>query len=334
MGIEDLLGFGKASEKLINVVSAACGTLYRPLGIRREAAAKADEIRLLGNASAEAEAAKIRIVGLANAEQNILVADTDIEILHRAKARLITREIQRQSNIENIVEIALSALPEEVSEEPVEDDWRVRFFNVAEDITDAEMQTLWGKILAGEVARPGRFSLRTLDVLRNLSKHEAEVFQRACGLAFTRGWMARLIPTTNTFEAMRPGSSALDFKEFGLTLDHLLTLMSAGLLAPGDALTTSFPKKENRVDETKQQVVVVNNGIPIVLEAPLGIPLTFESYVFSTAGKELKELIEPSPNIEYLRLLAKGLRLKNISMYRSRHVGESEFVDIAFREDF
>ena len=334
MGIEDLLGFGKASEKLITVVSAAFGTLYRPLGIRREAAAKADEIRLLGQASAEVEAERILLVGLANAEQNILAADTDIEILQRAKKRLIAREVQRQSNIENIVEIALAELPEQVSEEPVEDDWRVRFFNIAEDITDADMQILWGKILAGEVASPGRFSLRTLDILRNLSRHEAEVFQRACGLAFTRGWMARLIPTTNSFHAMQPGSSALDFKEFGLTLDHLLTLMSAGLLAPGDALTTSFPTKENRTDETKQQAVVPNNGIAVVFEAPLGIPLTFESYVFSTAGKELKELIEPNPNIDYLRLLAKGLRLRNINMFRSRFIGESKFVDIAFREGF
>lgn len=70
------------------------------------------------------------------------------------------------------------------------------------------------------------------------------------------------------------------------------------------------------------------------LSYQIGTPLTFESYVFSTAGKELKELIAPSPNIEYLRLLAKGLRLKNIQMHRSRYVGESELVDIAFREDF
>lgn len=333
MGIEDLLGFGKASEKLITVVSKACGTLYRPVGIRREASAKAYEIRLLGKASAEAEAEKVRIVGLANAEQNILAADTDIEIFERAKKRLITREIRRQTNIENIVEIALAELPEQVSEDPVEDDWQVRFFNTAEDITDSDMQTLWGKVLAGEVASPGRFSLRTLDILRNLSKHEAEVFQRACGLAFTRGWIARLIPTTSPFEAMQPGSSELDFKEFNLTLDHLLSLMSAGLLTPGDRLTSSFPENRNHLNETKQQVVVPNNGIPILFEAPLGIPLTFESYVFSTAGKELKELIEPNPNIEYLRLLAKGLRLKNINMYRSRYIGESELVDIAFRED-
>ena len=38
------------------------------------------------------------------------------------------------------------------------------------------MQLLWAKVLAGEIKEPSSYSLRTLDVLRNISKEEAEYF--------------------------------------------------------------------------------------------------------------------------------------------------------------
>ncbi|MCD8030130.1 MAG: DUF2806 domain-containing protein [Bacteroides sp.] len=68
------------------------------------------------------------------------------------------------------------AAKKEVSEQPVDPDWSARFFDYAQDISDETIQVIWGKILAGEVERPGRFSKRTLAVLRNLSKSEGEYF--------------------------------------------------------------------------------------------------------------------------------------------------------------
>lgn len=56
-------------------------------------------------------------------------------------------------------------------------DWFVRFFEDAGNISDEKMQELWAKVLAGEIKQPGSFSLRTLDVLRNLSSEEAETLQ-------------------------------------------------------------------------------------------------------------------------------------------------------------
>jgi len=179
VGVDDLAGFGKATEKLIGEISKGIGTLYRPRAIRKEAEAKAYETKLLGKASAEAEAEKVRAVGLAEAEKKLVLANVDQGILDRAKARLVLREVQRQQNIENISEEALKVLPTDVSPTPLSDDWRTRFFNIAEDVGDEEMQKIWGKLLAGEVTQPGSYSLRALEVLRNMSKGDAEAFQKA-----------------------------------------------------------------------------------------------------------------------------------------------------------
>lgn len=66
-------------------------------------------------------------------------------------------------------------------------DWFVRFFEDAGNISDEEIQELWAKVLAGEIKQPGSFSLRTLDVLKNLSKSEAEIIQVLASYAIRMG---------------------------------------------------------------------------------------------------------------------------------------------------
>lgn len=62
-------------------------------------------------------------------------------------------------------------------------DWFIRYYEASGNISDKEMQILWAKILAGEIEEPSSYSLRTLDVLRNISKEEAERFIKICNTA-------------------------------------------------------------------------------------------------------------------------------------------------------
>lgn len=86
------------------------------------------------------------------------------------------RESRKMNNVQQIVEKTKTLFDndEKVSEEPVSQDWLNRFMSTVEDISDNEMQYLWAKILAGEIKQPKSFSLKTLDVLRNIAKEEAE----------------------------------------------------------------------------------------------------------------------------------------------------------------
>lgn len=91
------------------------------------------------------------------------------------------RESRKINNVKSVVEKATSHFMEEekVSNEPVNTDWTNRFFSIVEDISDETLQDIWGRILAGEVKQPNSFSLRTLDLLRNVTKEEAELFVKA-----------------------------------------------------------------------------------------------------------------------------------------------------------
>lgn len=153
--------------KLIEVVSSGIGTLYAPFGTIRQA--KAD------------------------AKAKILLAKADTEVLslqQRTRNRLQYIETRRQSNLERIVVEASIALPDVVSEKSVDEDWILHFFENAQDICDNEMQKLWGRLLAGEVASPETYSKRTLQFLKTMDKQEAMAFTQYCSFAFadSHGW--------------------------------------------------------------------------------------------------------------------------------------------------
>lgn len=91
---------------------------------------------------------------------------------------VLAKETRKMNNTKSVVEKAKSYFTEgeSVSNEPVNSDWANRFFSIVEDISDETLHDIWGRILAGEVKRPNSYSLRTLELLRNITKEEAELF--------------------------------------------------------------------------------------------------------------------------------------------------------------
>ena len=159
----DLGKLSKPVSKLIEAVSQGIGTLYEPTKIRRKAKAQADASII----SAEAEIKKQ-------------------ELLKRAFKRFAFQEMGRQENIENIIKIAAANMGEKVSEEPVDRDWISRFFDTCKDISKEELQKIWGRLLAGEVARPNSYSINTLSILKNLNQEDAQLFNDFCSYIWVR----------------------------------------------------------------------------------------------------------------------------------------------------
>lgn len=189
-------------EKIIDIASAAIGRAYKPFATRKEADAQAYKIEAIANAEAKA------LTTLGNAK---------IELMENAKARLLNTELVRQSNIESIIEKALIEVGDSVSNQPVDNDWRARFFNKAMDISNDEVQEIWARILAREVEAPNSISLRTLEVLSNISQADAEVFTRFCKICSNHRHVWKF-PNTQ------------DFKEYGISYDDIILLQDAGLV--------------------------------------------------------------------------------------------------------
>lgn len=90
----------------------------------------------------------------------------------------------KQSNIESITEKALPLLGEGSSPQDVKKDWITNFFDKSRIISDLEMQALWSKVLAGEANDPDTFSRRTVNLLADLDKTDAELFVSLCSFSW------------------------------------------------------------------------------------------------------------------------------------------------------
>jgi len=67
----------------------------------------------------------------------------------------------------------------------IDEDWLNVFERYAEDASSERMQKLWGRVIAGELRRPGQFSLRTLRFLSEFSQADALSFSKFCEDTFS-----------------------------------------------------------------------------------------------------------------------------------------------------
>lgn len=159
---EDVLGLKhlknlKYVAKLVDTVFGAIGDWTRPWRMRREA-------------DAEAYATRVTSAARRNAR----------ELDYRQLVRFEHLGRRTQRNIESITFQAAQIEVPDVDDQPVDEDWAVAFFAACEDVGNEQMQSLWAKLLAGEVAHPGTYSLRTLQVVKTLSQLDAQLFTNFC----------------------------------------------------------------------------------------------------------------------------------------------------------
>jgi hypothetical protein len=97
-----------------------------------------------------------------------------VEIAHNEK------EIDRKINLLNILNIADTIAAEKDDQEINENidyDWFERWRTYAEEIHNEDLRILWAKVLCSEACNSS-ISLRTLELLKNISKEEAQKIEK------------------------------------------------------------------------------------------------------------------------------------------------------------
>lgn len=280
----------KPIEKLIDVISNGIGTLYRPRAIRKEADARAYEIKVIEKAKCEALA-----------EGKIIEAEN----LARINERLVAKETIRQNNIDDVVEIASKEFELEtvVSNSPVDKDWATRFFDIVQDVSNEEMKTLWGKILAGEVKSPKSYSLRTLELLRNISKEEAEIFVRVSQL---------VLRENGYFIYSGKGDGLL---KFGVHYSDIAKLIEIGLIQAG----TFVQKQYKPYPDDDGLVTILYSDYILLATVKQGTSgFSIPVHMLTSTGVELYQLIAITPDINYLKNLALSIKRESVSVEYAR----------------
>ncbi len=299
-------------EKLIDAISGAIGKAYEPRHIRKMAEAKAYELKLISDAVRN------------NSDIPIVYDSTGVaidtsnyeEIAKRASSRLAYQEILKQQNIESVVDSAYEELENanDVSPDPVDPDWILRFFNSIENINSEDMQKLWGHILAGEIKRPNTYSYRTLEKLRNITQQEAEHFQFIASYALTHQGKKFLINECDILKRNK------------IFFGRILELEECGLMSAQN-LTLTLSTSSGDMDYIfNSEVIGVIKGTK---EDTQDIVLSV--YVFTESGSQLINAIQSAPNSQYFIECLELIRENNkdfvVTAHRINHIDDKGVIN-------
>tara|TARA_B100001964_G_C14211038_1_gene590522 strand:+ start:778 stop:1686 length:909 start_codon:yes stop_codon:yes gene_type:complete len=217
---------------------------------------------------------------------------------HALERRKQILETQKASNLQAVLNIALNVTINEQTSDNLDPDWFFAFSTMAEEIYSPPMQELWGKIFAVEVARPGSFSLRTLQLLKTLTHRDAQVFNKAVNVASRRNNDAvpRILVGYHKRKGLlsllrRPVPEQINLANVGLSYPDLLSLQEMKLIYTSEIESAEY-------DEGQQVTWRCVNENILLTSKTSGVALVY--YKFTTVGSELYKLVTKSPNEVYL----------------------------------
>ncbi|OJF70921.1 TIGR03899 family protein [Alteromonas sp. V450] len=224
---------------------------------------------------------------------------------HALERRKQILETQKASNLQAVLNIALNVSINEQTSDNLDPDWFFAFSTMAEEIYSPPMQELWGKIFAVEVARPGSFSLRTLQLLKTLTHRDAKIFNKAVNVASRKNsdTVPRILVGYHKRKGLfsflkKPLPEQVNLASVGLSYPDLLSLQEMKLIYASEIESGEYAEG--------QQVTwrCVNENITLTCKTA-GVALVY--YKFTPVGSELYKLVTKSSNEAYLQALKQVL---------------------------
>jgi len=322
-------------EKLViklweTLTEKGLGALLSPWQVGREGRAR-NEIRrheILMLAQAEADAADIRsgkkklrsdgTLLLAGTEETPTDIDERIEpTLGLSKAveygsrNSVAAAARSEINASRAILFAeekLAADAQVPPDRPVDDDWLFAWREQAGKVSNEDLQRLWGSVLAGEVKAPGRYSIRTLEFLKMLSKTEAETISKLARYVIA-GSIAR--------------SQLGHLESNGLSFSTLLQMQDLGVISGVESVGLTRTYQSALTDKFIRGFVSHDKVLILEHEDPRKTA-EFEIYLLTAVGEQVLELGSFEPDLEYLRLIGRDFVSKGFTVKLADWVGISD----------
>lgn len=168
---------GKGIDKLLSLVFPYAKGTERYIELMYEAKAKEDA-KKIDAGTHDFNGRELFPLPVANDGHINSIGEAPLEMLP------ITAALYSEANNYNTVlsktANMISSIPDEkISDTGVNYDWFLRWRREVYSISNVDMQHIWAKLLANEIESPGYISLRTLDVIKNLSSNEVKIFTEA-----------------------------------------------------------------------------------------------------------------------------------------------------------
>ena len=214
-----------------------------------------------------------------------------------ASAESIRREISISKAVLHAEE-ELAQDPQEPPETQPSDDWLLRWRECAAGVSSDDLQSLWGRVLAGEVKSPGHYSLRTLEFLRNLSRDEAKAIEKVS-------------PFVVNDVIYRDAKTLLESE--GVSFSLLLVLQEIGIVSGVEALGLEI-SWSSQWPNRFQQVLISYGSILLVTHADPAKTLKVQIYQITGLGRQLLRLGKFKANDAYLLELGTAIKAQGFDV--------------------
>jgi hypothetical protein len=229
------------------------------------------------------------------------LAVVDKELSERAAQRLVASEVNKQKNMEDVIQRADEILQKEPSNELTSEEsdqgWVEDCLDGAGKAYNDELKDYWAKLLAGEIKKPGSYSKRTVAFMKSLSQKDAERIRNMCQYVMY---------------SEKNDASILQYDEEMYSFDEIRFLMELRLLD-----SQSFIVKKYKFDKGEGHMGFYHGdaGFIIKVKKPnYDLPV----YTFTELGLEVLSIIDDMPtNID---------NLKNFSEYMIKRKEPMEFL--------
>ena len=276
-----------AIEKLLDYTASGVGGVAGPLLLpwRAYMEGKADRI----SARAYADVLPIITKAQDDARRSLVAPDAEVhgavEITHEHLKQVIEFQgLKRLANIASVVEHAAEELGDKkVPNHEPDPDWTARFFDCVQDVSSVHMQNLWSRVLSGEVESPGRTSLRTLDILRNMTQRDAELFEAVSSYVIGGHFVFYGRDYVQCHDAIKH-PNVLHLEDIGLT-----------------NVVSSLERIINWRDRTKTPLSYQNGDLLITRGPNASQKLRIPAVLLTTTGKELFRIAQGAVQMAYLQ---------------------------------
>ena len=248
---------------------------------------------------------------LENKPQGEEANPSTLEILRKAEIREQYLKLRREINLRKIAiqafDEAQSQADDEVADEPVDPGWFYQWQEKAQNIQDEDLQKLWAKTLAGEVKKPGSFSLFTIDFLHKLSKKDAETISKIARYRLEEPNDHYIFYTTQDF-----------FDKNGLDLITILELESLGLVNFVGGQLKHIWKARDKKEELVGIVLYLDKPIFFIKEE--NKKFSIRQISLTKIGKEIMSLGKFEIDQDYFNLFINELKNHGCKVYEAQHL--------------
>lgn len=223
----------------------------------------------------------------------------DEALSQRAGRRLVAEEINKQKNMEDVVQRAdeiLQAEPVPTADgEESDQGWVEECLDGAGKAYHEDLKNYWARLLAGEIKHPGFYSLRAIDFMKKLSKKDAERIRRIC----------QYVMYDNKGDAVIFRNDAEDVRYSDLSFLMELRLLDS----------SSFVVKQYKFGKGKGHAFLFKNSVGFLVKvnkSEYDLPI----YSFTELGKEILTIIDDTEaNYDYLKNFATEItKMKEIEV--------------------